>query len=195
MTQRPAFADRTSAVAALATAAALIALEVSDLATRGAPGDRVRDEATGAVVAGAIAGAVATSAASVVRPGRRSLPRNPWGFWLGLGATWAGIAVNRLAHRALGRRYRPVVTVLADHEVEVHGPYRLVRHPMYAGSTLLCLGLGAGLGTGPTALAWALPPVALLRRIAVEERVLAEALGERYERYAAGRARLVPGVW
>jgi protein-S-isoprenylcysteine O-methyltransferase Ste14 len=104
-----------------------------------------------------------------------------------------------VARRALGARYRPVVTVLADHDVVDAGPYRVVRHPMYLGSTLLCLGLtttlGAGTRAGPAALAWLLPPLALLRRIAVEERVLAEALGDRYATYAHGRARLVPGVW
>jgi protein-S-isoprenylcysteine O-methyltransferase Ste14 len=191
----PAFADRRTASVAAATAAALVALEVADLAALGQPGDRVADGGTGALVAGAIAVAVGTTAASLLRPQRRPLPRNAWGFGAGVGCTWAGIGVNRLARRALGARYRPVVTVVADHDVVDGGPYRHVRHPMYLGSTLLCAGLAVALGTAPTASAWLLPPLALLRRIAVEERVLAEALGDRYRDYAEGRARLVPGVW
>jgi protein-S-isoprenylcysteine O-methyltransferase Ste14 len=32
-------------------------------------------------------------------------------------------------------------------------------------------------------------------RIHVEERQLTESLGSEYERFAAGRKRLIPGVW
>lgn len=39
------------------------------------------------------------------------------------------------------------------------------------------------------------PTAGLVVRIHVEERALLEALGEPYRRYAAGRRRLVPGVW
>jgi protein-S-isoprenylcysteine O-methyltransferase Ste14 len=109
--------------------------------------------------------------------------------------TWAGIAVNRWARRILGQNYRSMVTVVEDHEVIDAGPYTLVRHPMYLGTTMICLGVGATLATWPTAIAWALPPLALVRRISVEERVLTEMLGERYESYSSSRARLVPGLW
>ena len=48
---------------------------------------------------------------------------------------------------------------------------------------------------------WSLVAVAVLGgtglavRIHVEERQLTESLGGEYEQYAAGRKRLVPGVW
>ena len=48
---------------------------------------------------------------------------------------------------------------------------------------------------------WSLVAVAVLGgaglgvRIRAEERQLAEALGSEYENFAAGRKRLVPGVW
>ena len=48
--------------------------------------------------------------------------------------------------------------------------------------------IGAAVGTA-IALAGHLP------RIHVEETELTRALGEPYERYARGHARLVPGVW
>jgi protein-S-isoprenylcysteine O-methyltransferase Ste14 len=191
----PAFADRPTRAAFWLTALALAALVGADLRTRRDPGDVVRDEGTGGVVAAAIAVAVATGAASLLHPGRRPLPRRRRTFPAGIACAWAGVAVNRAARRTLGAGYRPVVTVVAGQDVVTTGPYRLVRHPMYVGSALMCLGAGAVLGTVPTALAWALVPVALVRRIVVEERVLAEALGARYEDYARGRARLVPGIW
>lgn len=191
----PLFADARTATAAATTAAALVALVTSDLASRRRPGDRVADAGTGLLVAGAIAVAVATGAASLAGPARRPLPRHRAGFWTGVATTWAGIGLNRWGRRTLGTTYRPVVTVVEDQDVVDVGPYRFVRHPMYAGSTLLCLGVGAALGTVPAAAAWALPPLALLRRIAVEEAVLAQALGARYDAFTRGRARLVPGMW
>jgi protein-S-isoprenylcysteine O-methyltransferase Ste14 len=48
---------------------------------------------------------------------------------------------------------------------------------------------------------WSLVAVAILGgtglavRIHAEERQLTESLGAEYEQYAAGRKRLVPGVW
>jgi protein-S-isoprenylcysteine O-methyltransferase Ste14 len=191
----PVFADRATAAVSAATAAGLVALVASDLLTRPAEGDRVADAGTGPAVACAIAASVACSAATLLGGGRRTLSRRQPSFRAGVSLTWAGMALNRWGRRTLGPAYRPVVTVLDDHEVVVRGPYRIVRHPMYAGTTVLCLGLGATVGSWPASLAWVLPPLALLRRIRVEEEVLSRSLGARYEAYAGGRARLVPGVW
>jgi protein-S-isoprenylcysteine O-methyltransferase Ste14 len=141
---RPPFADARTAAAAGVTAAALVGLVASDLSTRRRPGDRVEDGRTGATVSVAIAVAVAVGAASLLRPGAAPLPRHPRTFGAGVALTWCGIALNRWGRRSLGPAYRPVVTVLADHEVVRRGPYRVVRHPMYAGTTLLCVGVGDG---------------------------------------------------
>ncbi|UQU61441.1 hypothetical protein COUCH_20485 [Couchioplanes caeruleus] len=43
--------------------------------------------------------------------------------------------------------------------------------------------------------AFGLVLIALVLRIRIEERALVAALGDRYRRFAAGRARLVPFVW
>jgi protein-S-isoprenylcysteine O-methyltransferase Ste14 len=112
-----------------------------------------------------------------------------------MGMTWAGIGLNRWARHSLARNYRALLTVVEDHEVVDHGPYRLVRHPMYLGSTMICAGVALTLGTWSGVAAWALPPAALVHRITVEERMLAAALGSRYERYASTRPRMVPAIW
>ncbi len=192
---RTVFRDRVSAAAGLATLTALIAMEASDVVTRPAAGDDVHDEGTARLFTGGMAVAVATGSASLLRRGGRPLPRSRAGFWGGLLVVWAGIGLNRWARNALARNYRPLVTIVEGHEVVDGGPYTLVRHPMYLGSTMICLGVAAALSTGPTAVAWTLPPLALVRRITVEERALAAGLGERYETFAASRARLLPGLW
>ena len=75
------------------------------------------------------------------------------------------------------------------------GPYAVVRHPMYAGASLMFFGIPLLLGS-----AWglALAPLWVLLlafRIPIEERMLRQKL-DGYGDYAARvRYRLIPGVW
>jgi protein-S-isoprenylcysteine O-methyltransferase Ste14 len=75
------------------------------------------------------------------------------------------------------------------------GPYGYVRHPMYAGASLLFFGIPLLLGSG---YGLALAPVwlALISwRIPMEERMLRDKL-DGYEDYMRRvRYRLIPGVW
>jgi protein-S-isoprenylcysteine O-methyltransferase Ste14 len=75
------------------------------------------------------------------------------------------------------------------------GPYAYVRHPMYAGASLIFVGAPLLLGSG-WGLALAPVWIALLAiRIPIEERMLREQL-DGYGDYAARvRYRLVPGIW
>jgi protein-S-isoprenylcysteine O-methyltransferase Ste14 len=81
------------------------------------------------------------------------------------------------------------------HQVISTGPYRYVRHPMYAGTILLFFSIPLALGS-----LWALIPAAVLTavlvvRIHLEERMLREGL-EGYTAYAEKvRYRLIPGIW
>lgn len=82
-----------------------------------------------------------------------------------------------------------------EHTVVTAGPYRLVRHPAYAGTVVTSLATPLLLGS-----LWALIPAALavcqlVVRTALEDKTLQEEL-EGYRDYAARvRYRLLPGVW
>ena len=72
----------------------------------------------------------------------------------------------------------------------------MLRHPSYAGLLLALAGCGLMVGNWFGALcSLALVLAALVHRIRIEERALSAALGDRYDDFAASRARLVPGVW
>lgn len=75
------------------------------------------------------------------------------------------------------------------------GPYALVRHPMYAGSLLMLLGVPIALGSWWGLVAVMPLTAAIVVRLLHEERFLAEHL----RGYAAYRHkvrhRLLPGVW
>jgi protein-S-isoprenylcysteine O-methyltransferase Ste14 len=105
-----------------------------------------------------------------------------------LGSVWA-YRVNKFAE--------PGVRIQRDrgHRVIDHGPYAIVRHPIYVSGLLLFVGTALALDSF-----WALIPIAvatlvLVVRTALEDRMLQTEL-EGYKEYAARvRYRLFPGVW
>ena len=82
------------------------------------------------------------------------------------------------------------------HRVVSDGPYRYVRHPSYSGIALVLIGIALATGDVLSVIVVAvLGSIGLTVRIRAEERQLTDALGAQYERFAAQRKRLVPGVW
>jgi protein-S-isoprenylcysteine O-methyltransferase Ste14 len=78
-----------------------------------------------------------------------------------------------------------------DRGIVSRGPYRLLRHPMYAGELLACLGLCAGSRDIWNGLILIVFVILLIVRIQQEESVLAG-----YKDFARTvRWRLLPGVW
>jgi len=81
------------------------------------------------------------------------------------------------------------------HTVVTTGPYRLVRHPSYAGGLIGYLLTPIALGTLWVYVPAVLTVMALILRTALEDRTLLEEL-DGYKEYAARvRYRLAPGIW
>jgi protein-S-isoprenylcysteine O-methyltransferase Ste14 len=164
---------------------------------RRTPGERRRDRGTAIGIVCSIGLAVGLGLAAADAFPDLAITASRWPLFVGgLVVGWAGIALALWATRTLGRFYRPVVTITADHEVISTGPYRYVRHPIYAGAMLVMLGVGLALGNWLSlALCVLLPLAAYVARIRVEEAALVDALGDDYRQYEEGKPRLVPGVW
>jgi protein-S-isoprenylcysteine O-methyltransferase Ste14 len=108
----------------------------------------------------------------------------------------AGIALRVWAILTLDRFFTFVVGIVPGQRVVQHGPYRMLRHPGYAGALLVLLGIGIVLANWLSLLVLVLVPTLVLSvRITVEEAALAGALGAEYLAYAGRTARLIPGVW
>jgi len=127
--------------------------------------------------------------AATIRPGAVA-------FAAGMVVLLAGLVLRGWSFKTLGQYFTHTVMVSSDQPVIVTGPYRVLRHPSYAGLIL------AGLGIGLASANWAglaglmlLSITALLWRIHIEESALAATLGDRYRAYAAQHKRLVPLVW
>jgi protein-S-isoprenylcysteine O-methyltransferase Ste14 len=81
------------------------------------------------------------------------------------------------------------------HEVCDSGPYRLIRHPGYAGNLLGVVGIPLLLDSAWAWLAAGLALASTLLRTALEDRMLMEDLPG-YRAYAGRvRSRLFPGIW
>jgi protein-S-isoprenylcysteine O-methyltransferase Ste14 len=110
-------------------------------------------------------------------------------FALGAWLPMRSMSVNRF--------FSPVVRVQRErgHKVVDRGPYGVIRHPGYAGMSILAVGAALLIGS-LVALAPALVYTGLvLRRVFFEDAFLKQNL-EGYREYSERvRFRLVPGVW
>jgi protein-S-isoprenylcysteine O-methyltransferase Ste14 len=114
---------------------------------------------------------------------------------LALAFLLAGLAIRWAAIATLGRHFTVDVAIQQDHTLVQHGLYRLVRHPSYSGLLLAFFGLGLSFASWLSLLALMLPiTLAIINRIAKEERALLAALGPAYALYCARTKRLFPGL-
>jgi protein-S-isoprenylcysteine O-methyltransferase Ste14 len=144
-----------------------------------------------AVVVGALAASVLsrTAPAAAIRPATVA-------DWIGLGLLWCGMALRFWSFRTLGRYFTVVVQTSGDQPVITGGPYRLIRHPSYAGLLLIVTGVGLLIGNWLSLIGLTVTMLCgLVFRIWVEERALLASLGEDYRSYAATHKRLVPFIW
>lgn len=108
-------------------------------------------------------------------------------------AVGAGIRVAGMAQ--LGALFSGFVAVQKGHFLITGGCFRWVRHPIYTGSLLAFAGLFLVFRSRLVLLVLPLYLVGTLWRIADEERLLASAFGQEYERYRARSWRLLPFVY
>ncbi len=100
------------------------------------------------------------------------------------------------ARRALGHFYSGHVSVIEGQPLMQCGPYRLIRHPAYAGYLLITLGLALGYSSlaGFASILLLLLP-SMMYRIRVEDKLLAEHFGASFADYARRVKRLLPRIW
>ena len=104
-----------------------------------------------------------------------------------------GVTLRLVAIRTLGRFYSHHVIRHEEHAIVSDGPYRLIRHPAYAGMLLGHVGLIVFFFDWPALVLLACLAGVLSWRIRVEERTL--LVLPAYSAYAARHARLLPGIW
>ncbi len=107
-----------------------------------------------------------------------------------------GMPLRWWSVRTLAQFFTIDVAIREGHRIIRSGPYRLLRHPSYTGALMTFWGFGLALGHWSSLLVVALPiTAALLWRIRIEERVLADAFPVDYPAYARETKRLIPYLW
>jgi protein-S-isoprenylcysteine O-methyltransferase len=121
---------------------------------------------------------------------------SPTVFWLGCVLFGVGLTLRWYSIFYLGRFFTVTVAIHSRHEIVDTGPFKLIRHPTYAGALLAFLGLALCLGNW-LSVALVMLPIAWAfgRRMSVEETALASALGTPYINYMRRTRRLVPGIY
>jgi protein-S-isoprenylcysteine O-methyltransferase Ste14 len=105
----------------------------------------------------------------------------------------AGVTLRAWAIHELGVQYSHRVVRIAEGGVISSGPYKVLRHPAYAGMLLANIGFVGYFSSPASIAALTLLAAAVLWRIRIEEDILAES--PRYRDFANTRCRIVPGVW
>jgi protein-S-isoprenylcysteine O-methyltransferase Ste14 len=125
-------------------------------------------------------------------PGGRTVP----GFIAGILLIILGMGLRVWSILTLGFFFRTTIETNIGQKVITSGPYKLIRHPSYAGWLIICLGYGVAMQNWLSLLfAFCLPLAALLHRIHIEEQLLVSTLGQDYVNYQKCTKKLVPWIW
>lgn len=103
-----------------------------------------------------------------------------------------GLGLAVWARRHLADNWSGEVALKHGHELIETGPFRAIRHPIYAGVLLALIGTTLAVGEWRALIGFCLLLLGFLRRVWLEERWLTEAFGPEYARYRTRSKALIP---
>lgn len=121
-------------------------------------------------------------------------PVNPALSCVGLILCAAGMAFLVWARYRLGKNWSPTVAKKEGQELVTSGPYRYVRHPMYAGGLVATIGSAIVCGGAFVFLLATLGAV-FIGRVGAEDRLMAQEFPNEYPDYKKRTKALIPFVW
>lgn len=118
-----------------------------------------------------------------------------WVRWSGAVIILTGDLLFVWSHRALGRNWSPVLEIRKEHTLVTSGPYKFIRHPMYAAIFIIGTGISLLSSNWIVALSYMLPVICMyLVRISDEEKMMTEQFGDEYREYMRNTNRLIPKI-
>ncbi len=123
---------------------------------------------------------------------RRFLPDAAATHWLGVVVVACGLGFAIWARRHLAGNWSGSVALKAGHDLIRSGPYRFVRHPIYAGLLAAIFGsvIEIGRWRGLVGLAFAI--FAIAGRIRAEDALMQDTFGDEYLAYRRLTPALLP---
>ncbi|WP_028748717.1 protein-S-isoprenylcysteine O-methyltransferase [Rhizobium mesoamericanum] len=130
------------------------------------------------------------------KPEAADYPAHLWAVILGAILFCMAMWVFRRTHKALGRNWSISLQIREKHELISHGPYALVRHPMYTSFLLMALGQAFLLANWVVGLAGVIGfAVLFFLRVDKEERMMLEIFGPEYRAYMDRTKRIIPYIY
>ena len=123
-------------------------------------------------------------------PSSMSLP--VWVRWTGVGVIALGCGLLVWTFRCLGRNLTDTVVTRQEHTLVVHGPYRVIRHPLYGSAALLTTAIALITANWFFAVTGVVLLCLLIIRTRTEEANLVARFGDAYRRYMEQTGRFLP---
>jgi len=98
------------------------------------------------------------------------------------------------ARQSLGRNWSANVSIQEGHELVTSGPHRYLRHPMYSGGLLACIGSAIVVG-GPFVFLLAILTPMFLWRVGAEDKLMEQQFRNEYPDYKERTWALIPFIW
>lgn len=112
--------------------------------------------------------------------------------WLGAGLIFAGDLLFIWSHKALGSNWSPILEIRKGHTLVTDGPYRFIRHPMYAAIFLIGIGVLLLSANWIVALSYMMPTASLyLVCVSDEEEMMIGQFGDEYRPFMTRTGRLI----
>ena len=121
-------------------------------------------------------------------------PVNPVLSSIGVILCAAGMAFLVWARQHLGRNWSQTVSIKKGHELVTSGPYRYVRHPMYTGGLVACIG-SVIVGGGAWIFLLVILGAIFLWRVGAEDKLMEQQFPNEYPEYKKRTKALIPFIW
>jgi protein-S-isoprenylcysteine O-methyltransferase len=105
-----------------------------------------------------------------------------------------GMAFLVWARQTLGKNWSQTVSAKEGHELVTSGPYRFVRHPIYAGGLAACIASAVVAG-GPFVFALLTVGPIFIWRVGAEDKLMTQQFPNEYPVYMKRTKALIPFVW
>ena len=117
-------------------------------------------------------------------------------FVIGSVLALTGLIIRVTSILQLKHQFTYTVTKIENHELIETGLYRKTRHPGYLGQLIIFLGISTCLSNWISILLMIIPVfLGYLNRINVEERFMADQMGQIYLDYQRRTKRLIPAIY
>jgi protein-S-isoprenylcysteine O-methyltransferase Ste14 len=115
-----------------------------------------------------------------------------WLRWLGTLFAFIGTAFWIYSQAVLNKYWSPQLQVQKEHKVITTGPYKVIRHPIYAATFIWVIGLALFTANMVFAFIALLTIIWLILRVTKEEKMMIEQFGNEYERYIQNTGKFFP---